>query len=245
MEESSEKEVHPLDRDYSIESGLVKHKLRVQSTDLDYLPKLRLAGAITFSIGIALSFISAIVVSNTGEQIKSIAEDFNRFGMVVILLGGVLVVLSYRVRAIQQHNAHLRKGDARLWKRSGFQLLGWNVIAFIIGYVLHFTHWMFSPVLIFYLIAFAMTLSSTLLATAAVMHSGMIRGYAIGYLVGLFVNFMMAPFVMFWSWNGRGWGVQTLFVHFAFVLACGVICAFYVGFVESRSANNQPDAHDD
>lgn len=228
----NEYEVHPLDRDYSEE---------VQppfATKVDFDRQLRRVGIIVFAIGFAVLFLAAVVLGTFrgSGAIESIGSTVHRLAMVVILIGGGLVVLAYRLPSLKKLRDHARARPTIKETQSTFwALVGWNAGALVMVVAANFLlAALRSSLLGFLIFDVAFRLAIALFVTISIWHRGMLRAYAIGVLVALLLNNGISVATLFSitsSFGNRNIGLQ-LILNVALAMISGLVCAAYVRRLE-------------
>jgi hypothetical protein len=227
-------EIHPLDRDYSSPT----QPPRIPA--IEFHPKVRRIGATVFAAGFLTVFLAAILLGNVRGSglMESIASGVHRAGMVLILVGGILVILAYRLHQLKGISIRLPDGKIQ-WNvmQSYRALVLWNVVGFlVIVPILHLLQSIRSPVFYFLIFNGMLTLVCGFLATVAIWHRGFIRAYAVGVLVSLLLRGHNPFLFSFNGWGGTA-GVQFLpAISLAITLITGLVCGGYVCLLESASS---------
>ena len=92
-----EYDVHPLDRDYSEPEEVAKKPKELTSEE-----QLRRFGVAVFGTGFGILLIVALVLGSVQRSgwVESFGSTMHRFGMVLILVGGILIIVSYRLNQV-------------------------------------------------------------------------------------------------------------------------------------------------
>ena len=190
-------------------------------------------------------FLAAIVLSNfVGvSAVETFGSTVHRLGMLTGLVGGLLVVLAYRLEHLKQMMGWAVESRQRSKPMQGLFVL--NVLAFLsVVFLSYFigqsgrgqsSGWVYLTTMkVFVPITFAF------MVTVAIWHGGYLRAYAIGFLVGVFVNLVSSLF----TFQGRFWDWQTLILTgLATSMISGLVCSAYVYWLEScgRKMRDQID----
>jgi hypothetical protein len=229
-----EYEIHPLDRDYSAP---------VSSPGDSTIPfdvKLRRVGFGVFGAGFGLVLVVAIVLGSFrgSGTIESVGSAVHRLAMVMILIGGVAVVIAYRLPHLQA--ARFRAPDGLRgfpWNvaTSYPTLVFWNILLLIaVPIAAQMLRPISTPRTHFLVVNAVLTITPALLATIGIWHRGLIRAYAIGVLVALLLNHFSNVLSLV---SGYGRGQRSfLFYNLCIVLISGLLCAGYVGWLESANS---------
>lgn len=227
-------DVHPLDRDYS-SAGQAPRK-----SDIEFHPKLRFIGAAVFAAGLITIFLAAIVLGGVrgSGRIETFASNVHRLGMILILVGGIMIVVAYRIPHFATKSFRLPDGTIK-WDllQSYRALVMWNVIGFLaIAIASRLYISLASPALYLFLLQAPLTIACAFMVTLSIWHRGIIRGYAIGVLTAI-----PASLIFLGVFGGRYWGgfgsYQTLLLGtVAIVLISGLACAGYVHLLESAQS---------
>lgn len=96
---SDEYEVHPLDKDYSVPQPPPR-KIALTGE-----MKLRRGGVGIFGFGFLLTFLAAIMITNfPATWMERLGSEVHRMGMIGILIGGIVIVASYRFIDVPEHD---------------------------------------------------------------------------------------------------------------------------------------------
>jgi len=231
MTDESGLETHPLDRDYSMP---VQPRL---PTAVAYYPKLRRVGVITFVAGFVTVFLAAIVLGSFrgSGSIETVGSSIHRFAMFIVLIGGCLIILAYRLPHLEAITRATRRKSGMNNGPRFLSLVFLNIVGFFaIVLAAYLYRWIDSPVL-HYLVNGSLTITCALMVTIAVWHRGFIRAYAIGVLVALLMNSFSSLIFL----TGGYWmrdHVLMLLVNLVTIQISGLTCAGYVCLMESAKA---------
>lgn len=225
-------EVHPLDRDYSSSTPPAR------GVAIEYDEKFRRIGVVIFAAGFITVFLMAVFLGNVrgNDRLESIAGGIHRLGMILILVGGLVIIVAYRLPQLRGQT--MPKGLVRWDAAVSFHgLISWNVIAFLfLVPASYLVQQIQSPAVYFMVFSGTISIFSAFLATVAVWHRGHLRGYALGVLVPL-VLLGNQPFMYGSVGWGRGAGTNHLLtVSLAIMLLSGLLCAGYVAWLEAGRA---------
>jgi hypothetical protein len=235
--DDNEYEIHPLDRDYSSPPPVTR-----RNSQILYHVQLRRFGLVGLATGFATVVLAGILLTSFrgAGTIESIGSVLHRFGMILILIGGVVFIVAYRVPHMQG-KLRLPDGSFR-WslRQSYLALLFWNIVGFCaVTIAIYLSPSISSPEVYVFFVNGTMTIACALMVTVVVWHRGFIRAYAVGSLVALVFNGFSALFMLgrYWQFNGP----SLLLVSLATILISGLVCGGYVclleSAIESRKSN--------
>jgi hypothetical protein len=225
-----EYEIHPLDRDYSAPVAPTPNR----RGDVLYHVQLRKIGIGGFATGFLTVVLAGILVTNSpgGTWMESVGSAVHRFGMILILLGGVVFIVAYRLPHVK---GKLRLPDGSFqWslKQSYWALVIGNLIGFLaVALASRLSPSVNSPEVYVFFVSGSLTISCALMVTVVVWHRGFIRAYAIGVLVAILFNGISTLFMMGRFWQGSG--TALLLANLAIILLSGLACGGYVCLLES------------
>ncbi len=234
-----EYDIHPLDRDYSTPAP--ESKPRELAPD----ERLRRFGVIVFGVAFALVFLSAITLGSVSGPgwLESFGSTMYRFATIGILVGGIMILVSYRLSMIKKGtNLISRKGARRAAMGTFGLLVVCNVVFFVLLLALSglsSASRSSDGLLLTY--NAVLTIGCGLMVTMIVWHRGIVRAYAIGVLVGMLFNGLGLMFIFNTGFRSGGSGMMVP-GRLATIQICGLICAGYVGLVfpsPTSDASNQ------
>ena len=223
MNSDPEYDIHPLDRDYS-EPPPAERKRELSSQE-----RIRRFGVIIFAGGLAVVVLAAIAlgVFRGSGPIEGFGSAMHRFGMIAILVGGVMIVTSYRLSALSAGLSG--KGTGFRVSLGSFALLVLiNAIAYaLLAGLSTLRSVNGSPIFLAMLYQALITCVCGLLVTMIVWHRGMLRAYAIGALIALVVNIFGFQMVLSMGMPSRAYS-QFYLGSLASIPITGLFCAGYV-----------------
>jgi hypothetical protein len=233
-----EYDIHPLDRDYSTPPP------KQQRRELSPNDRMRRFGVFVFAGGLAVVMMAAIALGifrGTG-WIEGFGSAMHRFGMIAILVGGVMIIASYRVQPLRNGLRLAGKGGQSSMNSFGL-LLVCNVIIFLLLAGLSTLRNAYgSPVFLAIFYQLLITITCGLLVTMVVWHRGMLQAYAIGALIAMVANIFGLRYFLSVGMPRSGYSVLYLGT-LASVPITGLACAAYVNLVfpAGRIAAKQQD----
>jgi hypothetical protein len=235
-----EYDIHPLDRDYS--SPQPEPKARELSPE----ERLRRIGVIVFGVGFSLVLLTAILLGafRGSGWIESFGSVTHRFAMLAILLGGILILVSYRLPSLIQGTQWAPRHRYRQsFGRFGLLLVA-NVVVFVLLYILMQSAGQSRSSLSLYL-AFSGTLTtlSALLVTMVIWHRGMLRAYAVGALIAMATNGIVLPLILNPRFPTRGQN-ESMIGRLLTIPISGLVCAGYVSLMFPSSICREPEIAD-
>lgn len=231
MDDNEADEIHPLDRDYSISDASPQRKVRDKSTR----GRIRRGATILFASGF-IALLPAAIVTNSFPRswLESAGSLVHRMAMWAILIGGLLIVASYRVPDPNQLAKPKRRSHRRPrrdGKVSYAMLLGWNVVILVgMALVFFMASNLGSPEFLYLLAIVLLMTTGSLMVTMLVWHRGFLRAYAIGVLASAVMVCMTTPFVPYWTW--RLDEEVVLLAYFVIIIGNGLLCSGYVFLLE-------------
>ncbi len=244
MDDSEPAEIHPLDRDYSDDANespkrkfgvgkLGRHNPTARksqlSSDVPYAPKLRTFGAWGLLGGMLVLFLSSVAVSNAppNSPSESIAGGINRISMFVMLIGGLAIVVAYRLPHLQGHVSSINKPKRPLIDSTFRSLLFWNVIGYIAIALLVAMSTFLTPGGML-LGAALSTMLFAYCASLAFCSTGIMRTYGIAVVAAMIFNLQFGSWAAAISYSNQSILVAFM-VNFAIILGSGLFCAAVVG----------------
>lgn len=245
MADNDEYEIHPLDRDYSDEGNKAQSKAKsnLPNSPASYLPGLRSRGAFLFFGGLISLVLTMIVLANIGaSQWESTVSTINRISALVMLLGGGLIVLAYRLPALQKMAEKHASWLTLPAQGSVTWLIMDNVVLFVALYLMSFALDPSSATtgriwgLVFMVLL-------PLAINMIVFHRGIVRAYAIGVIGGIPVYFVLSMFLGIFHGYRRSnsmSGTAAALTAIGALMASGIVSACYVQLIlKTRSWQNE------
>ncbi len=236
-----EYDVHPLDRDYSLPEPKAKR-----------LPKLpdgpiHRVGLIIFAVGFVTLILTAILLGTVRRAgwLETIGSYAHQFGMVMILVGGILILIGLRVRSLS-----LQGAEKAVSKLGNFRTFGILLVVNIVAHPLFQTvltslRTTYSPQFVGLFYVVTITVAAGLMATIAVLHRGALRGFAIGFLVAMLMGSMTGfSYGGYGSFSGYAYAVPQrpalmLMYPLLIVQSTAMICAGYAAIVDRPEASKR------
>jgi hypothetical protein len=233
-------DVHPLDRDYSNPSESLPR------SGMNFDPQWRRRGAVVFGVGLALMFMSAIVLSNVSQNstIEAVGSFGHRAGMFVGLLGGLIVVAAYRWEQIKSFIESAKSDRGQPTNRPFITLFVLNLVAFgLIAMLAYVAHNIRSEWMIFFLYRGLSLVMCAFMVTLVIYHRGFLRAYGVGVLVPLGLNAINSTYMLNMIYGAgrmgtRDWNSRAMFLsNYGVYLVSGLICAGYVMLIEKPKSD--------
>ena len=237
-------DVHPLDQDYSEVESREKRQFKLPEG------KVLRAGSIIFISGLFLLILTALVLGVFGgSRAVEIGGGYvHVVAMLMILVGGLLMLLGYRIKLAGKMGRYSASWARDWWKVGAFLVA--NAIAGPVLYVVTegLEEIFPTPIFRFVVVVFP-TAVMVIAAMGSLLHRGWWRGYCVGVLIGmlsrgwLMMNFFGAPFG-----RSRGGGIFFDAPFFDYVLMiefCGLLGAGYAMLFEKRGSSASERQLDD
>lgn len=235
-----EYDIHPLDRDYS-EPVPVRGRKELTSDE-----QLRRIGVVVFLVGFALVLFAAIMLGifRGAGWIESFGSSMHRFAMIAILLGGIMIIVSYRLSAIRTRTQMGVAKVRRKRRRDALGLFGmlfiYNVLFLVLMVAIAgLSGFARASPGLFLVYNAVFNVATALMVTMIVWHRGLLRAFAIGALVGLIMNGFAFLFAMNASYGYNN--PNSMFLARVLVIQiCGLVSAGYVALVQpDRSGESE------
>lgn len=247
--DEDEPEIHPLDRDYSSPIQSSRRTAQPIGSPVAFHAQLRRIGFTGFAIGFVTVFLSAIVLSNFrgNSTIEGIGSMLHQLGMILILIGGVAVVVAYRLPHI---TGKVRGAESRLSQNLGksyVALVGWNIVGFLVIVILTYIFSAFMRPRTFHVLIYsALSIASALMVILIVRATGLLRAYAIGVVLARLLNWFtfQIAIALFGRFSRIDQSVLLL-GDLAVVLFIGCACAGLVCLFDSSGSRTTQSAEND
>jgi len=245
MNKDSDDEKHPLDQDYS---QVVEPKRR-----LVQLPEgnvLRV-GVICFLVGLFSAVLTAALlgVFQGVRSLETVGSYVHQIAMVMILFGGVLMLLGFRLGRIKTKGSRRFQRWVQTW-RSLLLLLAVNVIiGLVVPTLVDLLEDWFPPRLAAFILHLGMMLVTVIAAMGCLLHRGWWRGFCVGVLVASVAAYFHAlnsvgiSLGMYGS-NRFGYG-RALAESFWMMQCSGMMGASYAKIFDMKKSNAKADAVDE